>query len=930
MASYTLFPPIVDNYINTFQIKGRSDGTADPAEYCKVYFSLSDFNAISDIESVQAVVYHKNSNKSVVKPSDDDQVGDEQHFRTTGVILNLAYHKEAANLYYVKIYNRDLNSDYALKHINPAVDESNSSNYNQNETIYNGQIPGEIYKIQLRLSSVNYDPSNDGSQEQWVKQHAGDFSQQSRVCVVKPIGKTWVTIPLLDFNSDNDEDPYTRKTIYSSTYDIIGKFYEAMDKEKLYSFNIQIYKGTDTTGLMLEDSGEQFTNNWADPNEFKYLCKTEFEDMEYYTMKFKFTTQNQFVYETQAIILVSLAYVDLSGISIYTVEDNNGITIPSAAEDTKNIYESVRNALNTTSIGEEQEEGRIALKLFSYENSPFYGNFYVRRASSKDNFKYWYDIKLITVKDKKINDIPMFYDYTIESGVQYQYGVQYIDNDGYRGILYKLDDKYVKREFEYSFLLGKNNQQLKLMFDNTMQNYKIQVSESKTETIGSQFPRATKNGAVKYKIFPITGLISAQMDENKTFCTKKDIYSSEEVLAQYEKWEQENYLNVSGYDKNLSIPQDQYNYTYERDFRDKVLEFLHDGEPKLFKSPTEGNVIVRLMDVACTPNQSLDRMLYSFSANGNELAANTIENYVKYNFIDLGDIEKNLIIKKTLIGQLYGEFGAEDNIFKLIAEKHDRSNDDFGGYNRDLINIHHVRITFEDKPLRIEDANGLLTVGNNISINGNLITVTNPLRMYTFDERLEFSYKNGSQNNDSLFLLPDQDQIDQIVNSKGELTGVEKVAVTIDYLYDVEDSPYVGKIILSKKLDTYVGQFYERCEANDSIYDKIASRYYTDWEDRFTQLNSLSSVEIEAQPGMVIWIRDQQDPVGNGESHVINESGVLNLSRIANITGLKVKGIYEKETNTINTVRPKDQDWDILVNYHCTVLSGTYDVDTGA
>lgn len=138
MASYTLFPPIVDNYINTFQIKGKSDGTVDPAEYCKVYFSLSDFNAISDIKSVQAVVYHKNSNKSVVKPSDDDQVGDEQHFRKTGVILNLAYHKEAANLYYVKIYNRDLNSDYALKHINPAVDESNSSNYNQNETVYEG------------------------------------------------------------------------------------------------------------------------------------------------------------------------------------------------------------------------------------------------------------------------------------------------------------------------------------------------------------------------------------------------------------------------------------------------------------------------------------------------------------------------------------------------------------------------------------------------------------------------------------------------------------------------------------------------------------------------------------------------------------------------------------------------------------------------
>jgi hypothetical protein len=66
----------------------------------------------------------------------------------------------------------------------------------------------------------------------------------------------------LDFNSDNPVDPYARKTVYSSTLDIQGKFYEYSGKEKLHSFNIQVYEGTEPkSDRLLEDSGEQFTNN---------------------------------------------------------------------------------------------------------------------------------------------------------------------------------------------------------------------------------------------------------------------------------------------------------------------------------------------------------------------------------------------------------------------------------------------------------------------------------------------------------------------------------------------------------------------------------------------------------------------------------------------------------------------------------------------
>ncbi len=43
----------------------------------------------------------------------------------------------------------------------------------------------------------------------------------------------------------------------------------------------------------------------------------------------------------------------------------------------------------------------------------------------------------------------------------------------------------VMRNFNYSFLLGQNNQQLKLMFDNTMNSFKIQMQECKIDSYRS-------------------------------------------------------------------------------------------------------------------------------------------------------------------------------------------------------------------------------------------------------------------------------------------------------------------------------------------------------------------------------------------------------------------------------------------------------------
>ena len=68
----------------------------------------------------------------------------------------------------------------------------------------------------------------------------------------------------------------------------------------------------------------------------------------------------------------------------------------------------------------------------------------------------------------------------------------------------------------------------------------------------------------------------------------------------------------------------------ERQFREAVIAWLTNGEPKYFRSPTEGNHIIRLMNVSLTPNDTVGRLIYSFSATGYEIDDDTYSNLAKY------------------------------------------------------------------------------------------------------------------------------------------------------------------------------------------------------------------------------------------------------------------------------------------------------------
>jgi hypothetical protein len=64
-----------------------------------------------------------------------------------------------------------------------------------------------------------------------------------------------------------------------------------------------------------------------------------------------------------------------------------------------------------------------------------------------------------------------------------------------------------------------------------------------------------------------------------------------------------------------------------------VLDWFNNNEPKVFKSPTEGNYIIKLMSVTLTPKKEIGRLLSEVSANAVEVMQYTHDNLIKYDLV---------------------------------------------------------------------------------------------------------------------------------------------------------------------------------------------------------------------------------------------------------------------------------------------------------
>ena len=433
--------------------------------------------------------------------------------------------------------------------------------------------------------------------------------------------------------------PLANETPNPDIYGIYRGVYESdMLSEPLYSYQFilkdnknQIYQDS---GILNFDNSKDYAGLYS--TEFK--IKKELKDDVIYTLQFFVTTINGY----QAS---SIQY---------------------------QIIKAVRPAITTNiqlSITKvDYENGYVELKLSGVPNSA--AKVQIERQS--DNSEIW-DVmaKYNALGNKEVNFT--WKDLSIEQGISYKYALVQSSENATGEILYYSERKIIGSvipDFENMFLAD-GNKQLKIKFDPKVSNFKDTILESKVDTIGGQYPFFFRNGDVRYKEIPISGLISYQMDRDNFFI-------NDEELSLFEKSSLRNRTNSpETFDNAPTTSLVGYNYTAERKFKLAVLEWLTDGKPKLFRSPSEGNYVVRLMNTSLSPNDTLGRMIHSFSCTGYECAAADIESLQASGLIPQPEIiepelqENDWKIFSALYKDINWKKVSEDNTLATVVSLED-------------------------------------------------------------------------------------------------------------------------------------------------------------------------------------------------------------------------------------------------------------------
>ena len=131
-------------------------------------------------------------------------------------------------------------------------------------------------------------------------------------------------------------------------------------------------------------------------------------------------------------------------------------------------------------------------------------------------------------------------------------------------------------------------------------------------------------------------------------------------------------------DRNLTSE----NMRGERYFKLKVLDWLTDGKVKLFRSPAEGNYLVRLLNVQMTPQDPLGRMLHQFTCTGYEVNELKYDNLVSFGIVspevatnyesqwssvDINEVINNLVGASLPVTDENGNIIKDTNGFILVS-----------------------------------------------------------------------------------------------------------------------------------------------------------------------------------------------------------------------------------------------------------------------
>ena len=597
----TLYPPLVD----TFQIPFLYTQDAE------IYFTISPYNSYGEIKHLHITLVNQKTNQNVFALSNPRSNYDGTVL-TNGVWI----------IPFTLGNNSFLTGDHTKNYYKLKIPSYLLRQLNEDEPSYTCDC---YYKVQIRFDKYEL-KENEKIDNLYLTNKRAYFSEWSAVTLLKAIPE--IEVKLTNFDTDFE---IMSKKIPQYTPGIIPitgvvSFIppnNTQTTEHLESFKVEII---DNNGNLIKDSGIQFVEE--NTNTFNWLCDlTNGIINTKYDLNLYLTTNNHYTFEKR----YSFKLIDLSILDFNPIWNFNKITLP-YTEDNKQILVT-------------SEDGWVTINITVSNILPA-GYLFIKRASSLDKYLNWEIIDCTYFADGS-HVSTTFIDKTIGSLVNYKYSCQYLTLGGLWSKTVKTNE-IVYPDF-HDILILRGDKQLAIRYNAQISSMTPVVNRIKIDTLGGKYPRFAQNAQMHYKQFQLTGIISAEEDYNRKFISDLDyaeemnIYNEQmngkyiirndkminrqsdisNYISEIEQYDWENIdkpynkSRKSMLDTQNNTNHDIYpidNWWWERKFREEVIEWLNDGEPKLYRSMTEGNLLVMFDAVSLTPNAQLSRRIWNFSA----------------------------------------------------------------------------------------------------------------------------------------------------------------------------------------------------------------------------------------------------------------------------------------------------------------------------
>ena len=730
-------------------------------------------------------------------------------------------------------YDTEVGMYYVVVPVDHVKNGTDSTGWNYNQ----------FYQLQLRFDS--YDGDGILNNSDYFISHLAYFSEWSEIQLLRPILQPQILLRTFDTNDGSVTPAFNQGIIPISGKLYFGNENYSDETETLQSFYIEVItRDSKDTVLTTETI---YTGGNFDINTISYnldLSGLDIDNTVQFIMRIHITTSNNYT-----------MYKDYDfDIADYTTEDTWTPTIDVSLDNENGIATVVVKNVNTV-----------------------FGTMYVRRSSSVSNFKEWESVW----EDSVAGTVDLTVtDNTVGSGIWYQYSVQLQNTAGAMTPVTR--SERIFPDF-YTAILSRGDKQIGILYNYQISNYKPVVNRQKMDTLGGRYPKFAENAALNYIQFSISGLISSQEDEERLFMNEEDYYG-------------DRYLDYTIYNEDNDVDEN-YNYFWERAFRQELVKWLNDGEPKLYRSKTEGLMVVMLTDISLTPNKTLSRRLYDFSAtvyevqDGNSLSTlDSLGIYDVHTKIDNqsssgggGDEPEPEYVVVEKPGQLYSEqvsnmvSGRVDIVANAIMR---RLQERYGGVQSDKNPsegyLTNVKIHFESKPHMF------------IQTGGGLQLVTDITQYSTEDrQRIQLGYSfevnnQGTAPSDTMVFFVNQMgyyQIPDTIDVTSLFFPQTDDIVTVEYIVTYKEKNSSGSVISGTSIQrTLVGQEQGVFDAYQYLGESIRSKYsFVATGDYYQQMEWWRGICIDVVPYAMVNIQYYNDV--DYSTYEIGSTGVLHMLR---------------------------------------------------